>query len=141
MADPALWSRSRKSVARAFGWGLFVAALPLPGQTVIAALIAIGLRVNLPVAAVTVFVTNPVTMVPIYWVAYRLGAGMLGLDPVAVAIEPSWAWLGENLARVGLPLALGSLLLGALAGCTGYLAVNVIWRGITLRRALRRRRA
>lgn len=140
MADPALWSRSRKSVARAFAWGLFVAALPLPGQTAIAALIAIGLRINLPVAVVTVFITNPITMVPIYWLAYRLGAGLLGLDPVDLAVEPTWAWLSANLARVGLPLAIGSLLLGSLAGCTGYLVVNVIWRGIILRRALRRRR-
>ena len=50
--DPALWATHRKNVLKALGVGIFVAVLPIPGQTALAVLIALGLRVNLAVAAV-----------------------------------------------------------------------------------------
>jgi len=138
-SDPALWALHRKAVARAFAMGLFVAALPIPGQVLVAALIAAFWRVNLPVAVATVFVTNPVTIVPIFLFAYRLGAGILGITPAPFSIELSFSWLTTSLAHYWEPLLLGCLLLGALAASIGYLAANLAWRG-AVAVSLRRRR-
>ncbi|MDH3512198.1 MAG: DUF2062 domain-containing protein, partial [Gammaproteobacteria bacterium] len=66
IAHPAYFAPSRRSIAGAIWTGIFVALLPLPGQTVIALLAALVLRVNLPVAAIATWITNPVTIVPIF---------------------------------------------------------------------------
>jgi uncharacterized protein (DUF2062 family) len=139
MSDPALWALHRKAVARAFAMGLFIAALPIPGQVVVAGVIAAFWRVNLPVAVATVFVTNPVTIVPIFLFAYRLGAGILGVNPAPFSIELSFEWLNTSLTAYWQPLLLGCLLLGALAASIGYLAANLAWRA-AVAASMRRRR-
>ena len=139
LKDPALWALHRKAVARAFALGLFVAALPIPGQTLVAAVSAAIWRVNLPIAIATVFVTNPLTLVPIFLFAYRLGAGLTGITPEPFSIELSWQWLTTSMAEYWQPLLLGCLLLGALAASVGYLLANLIWRGAVALNLWRRR--
>ena len=138
--DPALWALNRKAVARAFALGLFVALLPIPGHTALAAVGAAVWRVNLPVAVAAVFLTNPLTMVPIFLLAYRVGAGLLGVTPEAFSIELSWQWLTTGLAQYWQPLLLGCLVIGALAASCGYLLANVAWR-TAVAISLNRRRA
>ena len=55
--------------------GLFIAFMPIPGHMIVAIMAALLLRVNIPVAAMAVWVTNPLTVVPIFYLAYRLGVG------------------------------------------------------------------
>ncbi len=137
--DPALWALHRKSIAKALALGLFIALLPLPGQTVLAALAAVWIRVNLPVTVAAVFVTNPITIVPIFVTAYRLGAGLLGVEPQPLTIDLSFGWLMAELTRYWQPLWAGSLLLAALTAAVGYLFANLAWRAaITLKYRQRR---
>ena len=49
--DSRLWAIRRRNVVPAFALGLFVAYLPFPGHMLIAALLALLLRVHIPVAA------------------------------------------------------------------------------------------
>jgi uncharacterized protein (DUF2062 family) len=138
--DPALWAIHRKGVAKAAALGLFMALIPIPGHTVLAALAAIVLRVNLPITLVGVCFTNPLTMVPVFLVAYRVGAGMLGLEPQPVDIEPSLHWVAAELTRYWQPLLLGSLVMGVLLSGLGYLIVNFVWRAaINIKYRQRRR--
>ena len=76
--DPNLWHLNRRSVSGAFAVGLFLAWIPLPIQMVSAGLLALLLRVNLPLAVVLVWITNPLTMGPMFWSAWWLGAWILG---------------------------------------------------------------
>jgi uncharacterized protein (DUF2062 family) len=138
--DPALWAIHRKGVAKAVALGLFMAMLPIPGHTVLAGLAAVLIRVNLPVTLAAVFVTNPVTMVPVFLITYRLGAGLLGIEPQPVEIDLSLQHLSLELARYWWPLLVGGLLLGALSSALGYLIVNVVWRtAISIKYRQRRR--
>ncbi len=91
--DPNLWHLNRRSVAGAMGVGIFIALLPTLGQMVVAAAAAIWLRVNLPIAVAMVWITNPVTMPPIFYSTYKVGAWLLGIPPSAFEIELSWDWL------------------------------------------------
>ena len=75
--DHRLWGIRRRSVVPAFSIGLFIAFLPFPGHTLAAALVALALRVNIPIAAVSTWVSNPATMFPMYYFAYRLGRYLL----------------------------------------------------------------
>ena len=57
--DHNLWGIRRRTVVPAFSIGLFVAYMPFPGHPLFAALLALLFRVNIPVAALTTFVSNP----------------------------------------------------------------------------------
>ena len=70
--DHRLWGIRRRTVVPAFAIGLFVAFMPTPGHTLTGALLALGFRVNIPVAALATWVSNPLTMGPMYYFAYRL---------------------------------------------------------------------
>ncbi len=56
-----LWHPCRETVASGLGIGLFVAMLPIPGQMVLAAVIAMRLRANVAIAIAACWVTNPGT--------------------------------------------------------------------------------
>lgn len=68
-----------QSLALAFGIGMFVAFTPTIGlQMVISGLIAWILRINKPVAIAVVWISNPITTVPIFVPCYLLGALLMG---------------------------------------------------------------
>lgn len=103
-----------------------------------AALLALLLRANLPVAAVSTLVSNPLTYGPIFVLAYRTGAAVLGETPdaadVAAAereageerVDPqSW---GERFGAIGKPLALGLAIFAVTGGVAAWLLVNLLWR-------------
>jgi uncharacterized protein (DUF2062 family) len=73
-----LWHLNRWSVAGGVAVGLFCGLVPGPLQMLSAALCAILLRVNLPVALVTTLYSNPFTIVPLYLLAYKLGSWVTG---------------------------------------------------------------
>ncbi len=126
--DPNIWHLNRQSVSLAALIGLFCAFIPLPTQMVFAAMLALWLRANLPVAITLVWLTNPVTIPPVFFVTYKVGAWMLNIKPRPIQFEASWEWFSASFATVWQPLVLGSLCCGVLAGILGYVAVLWIWR-------------
>src|SRR5690606_34281035 len=99
---------------------------------------------NLPMAAASTFVTNPVTFGPVYYGAYRLGKAMLGEQPAteaqAMAVlaqaqyEPVAAegfvdrvrYAIARLKGVGAPLALGLAVVATVSGLVTYFAVSLV---------------
>lgn len=128
MDDPDMFHLTRRSVAGATAIGLFFAFLPLPGQTLFAVVVAFWFRVNLPLAAVLTWVTNPLTMPPLFYLAYRLGAFILGHPVEAVHIEMTWSWLEGTLKSIWPPLLLGNLILASISSLIGYMLVKLLWR-------------
>lgn len=126
--EPNLWSIRRRTVVPAFALGIAVAFLPFPGHPLVAALLALATRVNIPVAALTTFISNPVTMGPMYFFAHRVGLALLGLPASPLNFELSWAWLRDGFVSNWQPLMLGCLLLGALAALVGFLVLDLVWR-------------
>ena len=135
-----LWHLHRRSVAGGIAVGLFAGLIPgsNPVQFTAAALLAVAFRVNLPIAAVVTLYSNPFTIVPLYYLAFRLGQLALldsdgALPPLAFALEgkgfsewlpAAWDWL----TSVGKPLAVGLPLLALLLAVTGYCVVDWTWR-------------
>lgn len=138
--DPNLWGIRRRSVVPAFALGLFIAYLPIPGHMLVAILLAILFRFNLPVATLTTLVSNPVTMGPMYYAGFELGRVILGQPPHVFEFEMSITWLAERFASVWLPMLLGCILLGALLAILGYLILDLVWRASIWDYLARRRR-
>ena len=126
--EPNLWHINRYSTSTAFFIGLFCAFIPLPGQMLIAALVALRLHSNLPLSIALVWTSNPVTMPPIFYGCYLLGSHILGTPEMAFEFELSWRWLGTGFLNIWQPFLLGCLLCGLFFGCLGFLVVNQVWR-------------
>ena len=126
--DHRYWGIRRRTVVPAFSWGVFVAFLPIPGHMIIAALGGLVLHCNLPVAVLATFVVNPLTIGPIYYFTYRVGALLLSIEPGPLEIELSIEWITNTLASVWQPLLLGSIFVGAIAALIGYVFLDVLWR-------------
>ena len=126
--SPNLWHINRYSASMAFFVGLFISFMPVPGQTILAAAIAIWLRCNLPLSVALVFVSNPVTMPPIFFMAYEVGALILNTPVQQLQFEPSFHWLGSGLAAIWKPFLLGCLVCGLFAGSLGYFTISMLWR-------------
>ncbi|MFO8002958.1 DUF2062 domain-containing protein [Thioalkalivibrio sp.] len=124
---PDLWHLNRRSVAGAFAVGLFVAFLPIPMQMLLAAAIAIWLRVNLPISVLLVWISNPLTMPPIFYTAYRIGRWILDEPRRSLRVEMTMDWLTGDLLTIWKPLLTGSLVLAVLASAIGYLVIRVLW--------------
>ncbi|WP_026181434.1 MULTISPECIES: DUF2062 domain-containing protein [unclassified Thioalkalivibrio] len=128
LGSPDLWHLNRRSVAGAFAVGLFVAFLPLPMQMLIAAAIALVVRVNLPISVILVWISNPVTMPPMLYTAYTIGRKLLDEPRRDIHLDWNWEWFTTELLTIWQPLLLGSVLLGAVASLSGYLFVRFLWR-------------
>ncbi|WP_019626181.1 DUF2062 domain-containing protein [Thioalkalivibrio sp. ALJT] len=139
LGSPDLWHLNRRSVAGAFAVGLFVAFLPLPMQMLIAAAVALLVRVNLPISVILVWISNPITMPPMLYTAYTLGRKLLDEPRRDIHLDWSWEWFTTELLTIWQPLLLGSVLLGAAASLSGYLLVRFLWRLNVVQRVRSRR--
>ncbi len=133
--DPRAWAFNRRSIAGAVATGLFIAWLPIPGQMIVAACCAAMLRVHVPLSAVMVWFTNPLTVAPLGYVAWRVGSMILGSTPPTAEIESFGI---ERLMAVwndNWPeLVTGCLFAGAVTAVVGYLGTLLLWRISAVRR-------
>lgn len=134
LSTPAIWRWNRRSVARGAALGMFITiAVPLPIQIVLAALLAVFVRANVPVAVVCAFISNPLTTPAFLAAGYGLGKLLLAIDDkLAPALDgsslPALERLFAFLAEASLPLAVGLLALATLTAAASYVAVHLIWR-------------
>jgi uncharacterized protein len=126
--EPNLWHMNRKSVSMAFLVGLFFMWVPLPSQMVMAAGVAILLRCNLPISVALVWITNPLTMAPMFYGAYLLGNWMLGSPPSEIQFEASFRWISQQMDAIWQPFLLGCFTLGVFSSITGYIGIRLLWR-------------
>lgn len=141
LLHPRLWHLNRHSAAGAVAAGLFCGLIPGPFQMLGAAICAVAFKVNLPLALLTTLYSNPLTIVPLYVLAFALGRFSLGLldaDPGGRFVPPPdygdaglLAWLGSLVdwtVQLGRPLAVGLVLLASLLAIVGYFAARFAWR-------------
>lgn len=150
---PGLWHLNRRRVALGAAIGVFCGLLIPVAQIAGAAVLALLLRANLPVAALATFVSNPVTLGPIFVLAYRTGAAVLGEPPEPAAAEalaqaseesanpvsdgsgPRWI---EQARSIGKPLFLGLAIFAVLGSLLTWVLVHVIWiLGVRVKRRRR----
>ena len=126
--DPNRWHMNRKSVSMAFFVGLFFMWVPLPSQMILAAGVAILIRCNLPISVALVWITNPVTMPPMFYFAYKLGNIMLGLPANNIEFEASFEWIQQEMEIIWQPFLLGCFTLGVTSAVTGFVSIRLLWR-------------
>lgn len=133
LQDANLWHLNRRSARGAFAVGLFFAFIPVPFQMVLAAAAAIVFRVNLPISASLVWLTNPLTMPPIFYGSYLIGTLVLNQPKQHFAFELNWAWFVESIETIGPAFLVGSLVCATIASIIGYFSIDIIWRRSVLK--------
>lgn len=147
LLHPRLWHLNRHSAAGGVAVGLFCGLIPGPLQMLGAALCGLVFRVNVPLAMLVTLYTNPLTIVPLYLLAYQLGR-LAGVGGGAFVAPPGFdaghfaAWAAAMevwMISVAKPLAVGLLMLGSGLAIVGYTATRAAWR-LYLLAAWRRRK-
>lgn len=128
LGDNRLWSIRRKTVVPAVAVGVFFAFIPLPGHPLWASLYALWRRVNIPVAALTTFISNPLTIGPLYWASYQVGARVLRIPPRPIKFDLSIEWATTVLVQIWQPMVIGWFVLGSVSALISYAVLDLLWR-------------
>ena len=126
--DPNLWHLNRRSISLAFAIGLFSAWIPIPGQMAIAAVMAFYARANLPISVALVWVTNPLTMPPMFYFAYIVGLWSLGQSLPDADFEFTLDGVMSGISDIGGPFLFGCLILGIISAVIGYFGIRLYWK-------------
>lgn len=132
LGHPNLWHLNRRSVPAAVAIGLFCGLIPGPFQMLGALLACLCVKKNVPVALAVTLYTNPLTVVPLYVLAYAYGKLLLQ-DHSSHVIKPyEWDWSLANLLDwtlgLGKPLGVGLVALALTLAVLGYIATRLAWR-------------
>jgi uncharacterized protein (DUF2062 family) len=142
-----LWCFRVKAVVPAIYVGCILALLPLYGiQLPIAVLLSFWMRANLPIFTSLQFITNPITIVPVYFTAYQVGKAIL--HPLAVTVPAlnmremkllieavgsgDWVFQFEYLGTVWLVTFLGGSVLGVFLGTIGSISYRMAAYEVTV---------
>lgn len=141
LADARLWHLNRNSLIRAICVGVMCAFFPLPGQMPLAVIGALIFRANIPMSIALTWLTNPLTALPVYWVAYSVGAILLGeptigVRTIGIVLTDATLWLFHDGANpfAGQQIfslqafALGLVITGAITSLILSLAFSLFWR-------------
>lgn len=139
---PALWRFTRRSVPRGVALGLLVGIfLLIPGvQIAAAALLALPIRANIPIAAAMTFLSMPLTTPFILIAAGYVGGVDVGQFKRIIYPVVRWpeltAWALSDAAPATL---LGLAAISVVAAVIGYFLAVILWRWWLVRKWRARR--
>ena len=139
LTDSRLWSVNRRAITTAFGTAIAIYFIPLPMHPLLGVLAAMIWRQNLPTMLGTLLILNPLTVVPLYYMAYRVGTLVLGQPVGQFAFKLSWDWLQTGLGSIWKPFLVGCLICGVVGGFLAYRTLELIWRISTVNRLKEKR--
>jgi uncharacterized protein (DUF2062 family) len=120
-----LWRWTRRSVCRGMAIGVFFGVLIPVGQIPVAAVVASVCRANIPAALMSTLVTNPVTTLPLYYLAYEIG-GLLNLG-LAPSVAPGEHVVSIPFWKAGRALLIGVPVMASAGSVCTYVAANLAW--------------
>lgn len=130
---------SPRAIAGGFAIGTFIAFTPTVGvQIILAVIVATFFNMNRPAAMIPVWITNPITVAPIYTFNYWLGSKFWEGPPLA-EVSGLFIDIGKTMARLEfwnikeqfmailnmgketlIPLLIGSIAIGFIAATFVY---------------------
>lgn len=134
---PELWRFTRRSVPRGVALGLLVGIfLLLPGvQIAGAALLALPVRANIPLAAAMTFLSNPATTPLILWASVTIGNWSLGRSADLARFmqlvheqASAYEWFSWLFSEAAPALLFGLFALSVVSASIGYLLAAWTWR-------------
>ena len=123
---PEYLSTNRKMISRGVLIGLFIAFIPMPMQMAAVLLFVPFVRFNVPIALAMCWLSNPITMPPMYYMEYLTGSFLLGIQPQPV--QMTLEWFKDNMGNIFIPLYFGTAMYSIFGSLSAYFLVNYLWK-------------
>ena len=117
---------NRRSVTRGITIGLFWGFIPMPMQMLAVIMSTPIFKFNVPIAISMVWLSNPFTMPPMYYMEYLTGNFILGQEGIH-DIELTVDWFKANLGDIFIPLYVGTAFYSIIVTGIIYLILNRWW--------------
>jgi uncharacterized protein (DUF2062 family) len=122
----AYLSVNRRMITRGVAVGLFWGFIPMPMQMLAVMATTPFLRFNVPIAISMVWLSNPITMPPMYYMEYLTGNFLLGREGID-DIELTMSWFTENFDDILVPLYVGTAFYSIVVTGIVYVVLNRLW--------------
>ncbi len=122
----AYFNINRKMITRGIWIGLFWGFIPMPMQMLAVIAVTPFVRFNVAIAIAMVWLSNPFTMPPMYYMEYLTGNFLLGkegLPDIALTIE----WFTNNMSNIFVPLYVGAAFYSIVVSTLVYFIVDWLW--------------
>ena len=113
-------------ITRGVSIGLFWGFIPMPMQMLAVMATTPFIRFNVPIAISMVWLSNPFTMPPMYYMEYLTGnfiLGREGLDDIELTME----WFTANFDNILVPLYVGTAFYSIVVSAIIYVVLNRLW--------------
>jgi len=117
---------NRRMITRGVAVGLFWGFIPMPMQMLAVMATVPFIRFNVPIAISMVWLSNPFTMPPMYYMEYITGNFILGREGID-DIELTMKWFTENFDDILVPLYTGTAFYSIVVTSIIYLVINRLW--------------
>jgi uncharacterized protein (DUF2062 family) len=122
----AYFNINRKMITRGVFIGLFWGFIPMPMQMLAVMAMTPFFRFNVPIAIAMVWLSNPITMPPMYYMEYLTGNFILGREGIE-NIELTLDWFSSNMGDIFVPLYVGTAFYSIVVSALIYLLLNWLW--------------
>ncbi len=122
----AYLSVNRRMVTRGVAIGIFWGFIPMPMQMLAVMATTPFIRFNVPIAISMVWLSNPFTMPPMYYMEYLTGNFLLGREDLD-DIELTMQWFTENFDDILVPLYTGTAFYSIVVSSVVYVLLNRLW--------------
>jgi len=117
---------NRRMITRGVAVGLFWGFIPMPMQMLAVMATVPFIRFNVPIAISMVWLSNPLTMPPMYYMEYITGNFILGREGIE-DIELTMSWFTENFDDILVPLYVGTAFYSIVVTGIIYVVLNRLW--------------
>ena len=122
----AYLSVNRRMITRGVAIGIFWGFIPMPMQMLAVMATTPFIRFNVPIAISMVWLSNPFTMPPMYYMEYLTGNFLLGREGLD-DIELTMQWFTENFDAILVPLYTGTAFYSIVVSSVVYVLLNRLW--------------
>ena len=117
---------NRRMITRGVAIGLFWGFIPMPMQMLAVMATIPFIRFNVPIAISMVWLSNPFTMPPMYYMEYLTGNFILGREGIE-DIELTMSWFTEHFDEILVPLYVGTSFYSIVVTAIIYVILNRLW--------------
>lgn len=117
---------NRRMITRGVAVGLFWGFIPMPMQMLAVMASTPFIRFNVPIAISMVWLSNPFTMPPMYYMEYLTGNFILGREGIE-DIELTMSWFTEHFDDILVPLYVGTAFYSIVVSSIIYVVLNRLW--------------
>ncbi len=134
-----LWTTKRRNIVWGLAIGLFIGFQPIIPHVLTAILLSIWLRANIPMAVAAALLNNPITLVPMYYLGYKVGCTILNVPAFAMSEDTTKLEFIKELFTIHLqPLMLGCFVTGLFFALICSVGLNEFWKWNVLNRRKKR---